>query len=126
MSRRPGDGSGSGCRAADKAIREHDMLHLRDFRVEYPAAMSRKDLFANRAQEAEAAIGAKTVGAVVDLWKCVGQRRVVAAVNVDGPDTLDRIPLDLPIMKLHGQHAHADVTPLRRYQDFAADVKARL
>ena len=63
---------------------------------------------------------------MVDLWKCVGQRRVVAVVNVDGPDTLDQILLDLPIMKLHGQHVQVDVTPLRRYEDFATDVKARL
>ncbi len=102
------------------------MLYLLDFHVEYPATMSPKELFAIWAQEADAAIGAKKAGAVVDLWKCVGQRRVVAVVNVDGPDTLDKILLDLPIMKLHGQHVHVDVTPLRHYEDFAADVKARL
>jgi hypothetical protein len=28
-------------------------------------------------------------------------------------------------MKVHGQHVRVDVTPLRRYEDFAADVKAR-
>jgi muconolactone D-isomerase len=26
----------------------------------------------------------------------------------------------------HGQHVHVDVVPLRRYEDFAADVKKRL
>ena len=82
--------------------------------------------FDRNREEADAAIGAKKAVAVVDLWKCVGQRRVVAVVNVDGPDTLDQILLDLPIMKLHGQHIQVDVTPLRRYEDFAADVKARL
>jgi muconolactone delta-isomerase len=102
------------------------MLYLLDFRVEYPAAMSQKDLFVIWAEEAEAAIGAKKAGAVVDLWKCVGERRVVAVVDVDGPDTLDRILLDLPIMKQHGQHVQVEVTALRRYEDFAADVKARL
>jgi len=56
----------------------------------------------------------------------VGTRRVVAVVNVDGPDALDQILLDLPIMKEHGQHVQVDVTPLRRYEDFAADVKQRL
>jgi muconolactone D-isomerase len=102
------------------------MLYLLDFHVEYPSTMSQKELFTIWAQEADAAIGAKKAGAVVDLWKCVGQRRIVAVVNVDGPDTLDKILLDLPIMKLHGQHVRIDVTPLRRYEDFAADVKARL
>lgn len=102
------------------------MLYFLDFRVEYPAAMTQKDLFSIWAREAEAAIGAKEAGAVVDLWKCVGTRRVVAVVDVDGPDTLDQILFDLPIMKEHGQHVHVEVTPLRRYEDFAADVKKRL
>ena len=29
-------------------------------------------------------------------------------------------------VKLRGQHVQVDVTPMRRYEDFAADVKARL
>lgn len=95
------------------------------FNVEYPATMTQKDLFRIWAKEADAALAAKEAGAVVDLWKCVGSRRVIAIVNVDGPDTLDQILLDLPIMQEHGQHVHIEVTPLRRYEDFAADVKKR-
>jgi muconolactone D-isomerase len=102
------------------------MLYHLDFRVEYPATMTQKDLFGIWAKEADAALGAKEAGAVVDLWKCVGMRRVVAIVNIDSPDTLDQILLDLPIMQEHGQHVQVDVTPLRRYEDFAADVKSRL
>lgn len=102
------------------------MLFLLDFNVEYPAGMSQEELFQIWAREADAALGAKDAGAVVDLWKCVGARRVVAVVNIDSHDALDQITLDLPIMKEHGQHVHIDVTPLRRYEDFAADVKSRL
>jgi len=102
------------------------MLYHLDFLVDYPASMSQRELFSIWAREAEAAIGAKKAGAVVDLWKCVGSRRVIAIVNVDGPDTLDQILLDLPIMKELGQHVRVDVTPLRRYEDFAADIKKRL
>ena len=102
------------------------MLYLLDFHIEYPATMTQKDLFTIWAREADAALGAKSAGVIVDLWKCVGSRRVVAVVNVDGPDTLDQILMDLPIMKENGQHIHVDVTPLRRYEDFAADVKKRL
>ena len=102
------------------------MLYLLDFHIEYPATMTQKDLFAIWAREADAALGAKRAGVVVDLWKCVGSRRVVVVVNVEGPDMLDQILMDLPIMKEHGQHVHIDVTPLRRYEDFAADVKKRL
>ena len=101
------------------------MLYHLLFNVEYPAIMRQKDLFRIWAREADAALGAKKAGAVVDLWKCVGSRRVVAIVDVDGPDTLDQILMDLPLMQEHGQHVHIDVTPLRRYEDFAADVKKR-
>jgi muconolactone D-isomerase len=102
------------------------MLYHVDFHVEYAASMSQKDLFNIWAREAEGALGAKKAGVVVDLWKCVGVRRVIAIVNVDSPDTLDQILLDLPIMKELGQHVRVDVTPLRRYEDFAADVNKRL
>ena len=99
------------------------MLFLLDFHVEYAADMTQKDLFKIWVDEAEAALGAKEAGVVVDLWKCVGERRVVAVVNVDTPDTLDQILFTLPIMKEMGQHVDVKVTALRRYEDFAADVK---
>jgi len=102
------------------------MLYHADFRIEYPASMSQKDFFSIWAKEAEAALGAKKAGVVLDIWKCVGSRRVIVIANVDSPDTLDQILLDLPIMKLHGQHVQVEVTPLRRFEDFAADVKTRL
>ena len=102
------------------------MLFLLDFHVEYPASMSQRELFAIWAKEADAALEAKAAGVIVDLWKCVGARRIVAIVNVESHDALDRILLDLPIMKLHGQHVQVEVTALRRYEDFAADISARL
>jgi muconolactone D-isomerase len=102
------------------------MLYLLDFHVEYPETMTQKDLFSTWSREADAALGAKQQGVVVDLWKCVGMRRVIVIVDVDGPDTLDQILLDLPIMKELGHHVHVEVTALRRYEDFAEDVKSRL
>jgi muconolactone D-isomerase len=51
---------------------------------------------------------------------------VIVIANVDGPDTLDQILLDLPIMKLNGQHVQVEVTPLRQFEDFAADIEKRL
>jgi muconolactone D-isomerase len=101
------------------------MLYLADFHIEYPASMSQKDFSSIMAREAEAALGAKKAGVIVDIWKCVGSRRVVAVVNVDSPDTLDQIVFDLPLMKENGQHVQLEVTPLRRYEDFATDVKRR-
>lgn len=102
------------------------MLYHLDFTVEYGADMSQGDLFGIWAEEAGVALGAKEAGAVVDLWKVAGERRVIAVLDVDGPDTLDQILFDLPIMKLMGQHVTVKVTALRRYEDFAEDVKQRL
>lgn len=102
------------------------MLYHLAFRVEYDAAMGQQGLFRVWAEEAEAALGAKQAGVVVDLWKVVGERRVFAVVDVASPDILDQILFDLPIMKKMGQHVQVEVKALRRYEDFAADVKARL
>lgn len=102
------------------------MLFMLDFAIEYPETMTQKDLFAIWAKEADAALAAKAEGAVVALWKCAGTRRVIAVIDVDTHDTLDRVLLDLPIMSEHGHHVHVDVVPLRRYEDFADDVRERL
>ena len=67
------------------------MLYFVDFQVEYSPQMTQQDLFAIWAKEAEAALGAKKAGIVVDLWKCVGERRIIAVLDVDSPDTLDQI-----------------------------------
>lgn len=101
------------------------LYHL-DFHVEYPENMTQQELFAIWREEAEAALQAKSAGIVVDLWKCVGTRRVIVIVDVPTPDTLDQILLDLPIMKKNGHKVQVEVTALRRYEDFAADIKARL
>ncbi|MEM1383954.1 MAG: muconolactone Delta-isomerase family protein [Pseudomonadota bacterium] len=101
------------------------LFHL-EFSVAYGAAMSQADLFEIWAEEAGAALGAKDAGVVVDLWKAVGMRKVFAIVKVDSADMLDQISFDLPIMKRMGQHVDIKVTAVRRYEDFAADVKSRL
>jgi muconolactone D-isomerase len=102
------------------------MLYFLDFQVEYPTGMSQQELFKIWSEEADVALDAKAKGIVVNLWKCVGTRRVIAIVDVPDPDTLDRILLDLPIMQKQGQHVRVAVTPLRRYEDFATDVKSRI
>ena len=102
------------------------MLYHADFHIEYPASMSQKDFFSIWTREAEAALAAKKAGLIIDIWKCVGARRVMVVVNVDSLDTLDQILLDLPIMKEHGQHVQVKVTPLRRFEDFSIDLEKRL
>ncbi len=102
------------------------MLYHLDFQVEYAADMTQQDLLTIWKEEADTALAAKQKGIIVDLWKCVGMRRVIAIVDVPSPDLLDQILLDLPIMKKMGQHVHVEVVSLRRYEDFAIDVSDRL
>jgi muconolactone D-isomerase len=97
------------------------LFHL-DFHIEYGATMTQQDLFSTWSREAEAALGAKEAGVVVDLWKCAGERRVIAILDVDSHDTLDEITLTLPIMVEIGQFVDIKVTALRRYEDFAGSV----
>lgn len=63
---------------------------------------------------------------IVGLWKCVEMRRMIAILDVTSPDQLDQILLDLPIMKQMEQHVRITVTSLRRYEDFASDVRDRI
>jgi len=101
------------------------LFHL-DFKVEYSADMQQNDLLEIWAEEAEAALGAKKAGVVVDLWKVVGERRVIAIIKVESMEMLDQILLDLPIMRKMGQHVQVNVTALRKYEGFASDVKERV
>jgi len=101
------------------------LFHL-EVTIDYSAEMSQQDLFKIWAEEADTALGAKRDGVIIDLWKAVGQRKVFAILKVDSMDMLDRLSFDLPIMKKMGQHVDIKVTPVRRYEDFASDVKERL
>ena len=100
------------------------LFHL-DFQVGYSADMTQNDLFDIWTEEAGAAIGAKEAGVVVDLWKVVGERNVIAIVNVESHEMLDQILLDLPIMRRMGQHVQVNVRAIRTYEGFASDVKDR-
>jgi muconolactone D-isomerase len=102
------------------------MLYHLDFQISFAADMTQKEVFSIWVEETEAALAAKQQGIVVDLWKCVGIPRVIAIVDVATPDMLDQILMDLPIMKKMGQHVHVEAVSLRRYEDFAADLRCRI
>lgn len=98
------------------------MLFFVKVRIE-PKGMSLDDLWNSWEKEAEAALGAKAAGKAVALYKVCGQRRVVAILNVDSHDELDRIIMAaLPM-------AHyleiEEILPVRDYERFAEDVKGR-
>ena len=51
---------------------------------------------------------------------------MIAVVEVESHDALDQALFTLPIMKEMGQYVQIEVTPLRRYEDFASDVNGWL
>ena len=74
-------------------------------------------------KETEAALGAMEAGVLVTAFKVVGQRRVLALLEIDSHDALDRIAMGgLPI----AHHLEfKEVAPVREYKSFAEDVRAR-
>lgn len=51
---------------------------------------------------------------------------MLVIADVETPDDLDRILFDLPIIQKMGHLVQVDVKSLRRYEDFAEDLKERL
>ena len=98
------------------------MLFFVKVRVD-PKELSLGELWDIWEKETEAALGAKAAGKVKALYKVSGQRRVVAILDVDSHEELDRIIMaGLPM-------AHylefEDILPVREYEGFADDVKRR-
>ena len=100
------------------------MLYLLDFRLDDAARGDPPELFPRWRREAEAARAAAGAGGVLDLWKCVGQRRVLAVVDVDALDALDHLLSGLPSAQEHRPHLRVDVTPLRRLDDRASIARS--
>ena len=79
--------------------KEEAVLVFVDVRVD-PKGMSQEELWEAWEEEADAALAAKEAG-TVGLYKVSGQRRVLAVLDVESHDELDRIwmgalPMALP------------------------------
>jgi muconolactone D-isomerase len=98
------------------------MLYFVDIVVD-AKDMSLDELWDLWEKEAEAAAGAKEAGMLVAIYKVVGQRRVIAIMNAESHDQLDQIMMaGLP---MSNYLVWKEITPIREYTDFAADVKRR-
>ncbi|MCH9723133.1 MAG: muconolactone Delta-isomerase family protein [Actinomycetia bacterium] len=74
-------------------------------------------------KEAESALAAKSHGKIRALYKVAGQRRVVMILDVDSHDDIDRLALG--VMPMRHIMEIEEMLPLRDYESFAEDVKAR-
>lgn len=96
------------------------MLFFLDFHVDH-TGMDADQLWDEWEKEAQAAIAVIDAGKL-QAWKVSGQRRVVAILDVDSHDELDRILMaGLPMAHV----LEIEVVPVRGYKDFAQDVSDR-
>lgn len=99
------------------------MLVLVDVRVD-PKELPQDELWEAWEEEANAAaLAAKDAGTVVALYKVCGQRRVLALLDVESRDELDRIWMaELPMARYLELE---EVLPVRAHESFADDVGRR-
>ena len=102
------------------------MLYMVRFDVFQPVDMSTEQLFTIWSEEADAALGAKQAGAVVDLWKVAGERTVFALCDFPDNHALDQALAGLPIIRQMGGSVKTQSWPVYPYEEFAQDVKAAL
>ena len=98
------------------------MLYFFKVRVDH-ASLTADELWDLWEKEADAAEGAVAAGKIKNVYKVSGQRRVIGFIEADSHDELDQIFMAaLPM-------AHVlefeEITPVREYTAFAADVRKR-
>jgi muconolactone D-isomerase len=98
------------------------VLFFLNIRVD-PKELSLSELWDIWDKETDAAAGAKAAGKLVAAYKVVGQRRVIAIVNVESHDELDQI-LMAALPMAHYLEVE-EVLPVRAYEDFTVDIKRR-
>ncbi|MFD0683461.1 muconolactone Delta-isomerase [Actinomadura fibrosa] len=99
------------------------MLVYIQMRWNHEGRISLDDLWKVEARETEHAQETIDSGMVVGIWKVAAQKRVIAVLDVESPEELDRTALGrLPMREYLEFEA---VWPLRDYQGFAADVAKR-
>ncbi len=97
------------------------MYFLVRFDVAHPSTVSFEEFHAIWDEEAKATQDARDAG-VIQGWKVVGQRVIMAIVQFDTHDALDRTLMELPIVRRLGGSVAIEVLPIRPYDAFAADL----
>ncbi|MEM8808473.1 MAG: muconolactone Delta-isomerase family protein [Cyanobacteria bacterium P01_G01_bin.38] len=88
------------------------MLYRLDFRVDDPSGFSPQDLFAIWSAEADASLGEAPSGIVINSWRCIGKRRIVAIVEAPSADYVEQILLSLPTIQVHHRSVQIALTKL--------------
>ena len=103
---------------------ESKNLYFLNFKFEYEG-LSQKELIEIWCEEASFALKAKEAGLVRQIWKAVGERRLLIVVQAS-QNSLDAIIFNLPIVKVMGNQVHITIKPLQAYESFYTDVNIML
>ncbi|CAH3147438.1 unnamed protein product [Porites evermanni] len=101
------------------------LLYLIKLTVEYKG-IPQKQFIHTWLKQAEESLKAKEDGKILQLWKVVGERKVLYVMRVDNPDDIDRMSFSLPIVKEMGDQVELEVKPLRAYEAFATELNKKV
>ena len=101
------------------------MLMMLKAHIVKPADASNKEFYSVWLKEAEAALAAKEAGVIQAIWKVAGKPEVIAILDVESGDVLDRAIQSLPLWKLGYAHIVEDLEfiALRPYENWAEDLQ---
>ena len=103
---------------------ESKNLYFLDFQFEYEG-LSQSELIKIWCEEASVALKSKEAGLVRQIWKGVGEHRLLIVVQTS-QSSLDAIIFNLPMVKVMGNQVHVTIKPLQAYEDFYRDVNRML
>lgn len=99
------------------------MLFYVQMRWNHEGRLTLDELWEVEAEEVKTAKQTIESGLVVGIWKVAAQKRVIAVVDVESIEELDRTALGRLPMREYLEFE--EVWPLRDYLGFAEDVEAR-
>ncbi len=98
------------------------MLYFISVKID-PKEMSLEELWNIWEKETFATLQAKESGGIKAVYKVAGQRRVLAFLNIETHDELDKmLMVGMPLSKYLEIE---EITPVRHYENFAHDIKNR-
>lgn len=95
-----------------------------DFEIGY-TGLSYDDFLRIWSEEAGFALKmAKPYGIALDLWKVVGERRVLVIAREESPAGLDKISFALPLMFQNGHNVELKVTSVVPFETLAQNLSS--
>lgn len=98
------------------------MLYFLSVRID-PKGLGLDELWELWQKEADATLKAQETGVVENVYKVVGDKRVLGILSVESHDELDRMLMAL--MPLSSNLIVEELIPIRAYESFAKDLRRK-